>query len=304
MSTAPNARKRRVLVIYKKSTWERYRRAGDQEHIDRLLANGDPAIAQLIEAHDEHQSTLDEARAAFKRLGVSAVFRYRWQGGDVDDCDLLVTLGGDGTLLWASHFVGPKTPVVAINSAPRASVGYFCAGDKHALEATLGRALSGELPRAELTRMQVEVDGQIVSSRVLNDILFCHVCPAVTSRYVIAKGDVEEEQRSSGIWVGPPAGSTAAIRSAGGMVLPLLSEELQFVVREPYHGDGLSYRLEKGRVAATEELVIRSRMREARIYIDGAHRNREVDFGAVIRLRRSPEPLVLLGLRKNDAMRQ
>lgn len=297
MTGSGNGRPPKVLVIYKKSTWDVYRRGGRKAHLDRLVAKGDPDMARVLEAHEDHVTTVDEAREAFKRLGVKAVFRHRWNDGDVEGYDLVATLGGDGTLLWTSHSVGSGTPVVAINSAPRASVGYFCAGDKHSLEQTLSDALEGRLPETRLTRMQVDVDDETVNTRVLNDILFAHVCPAVASRYVLSHRELREEQRSSGIWAGPAAGSTAAQRSAGGVVLPLTSEQLQYVVREPYYGTGKPYELEKGIIEPSESLTIRSRMRDARIYIDGAHRTCDLDFGATIRLTRSPEPLTLLGLR-------
>ncbi|MFW6051249.1 MAG: NAD(+)/NADH kinase [Myxococcota bacterium] len=297
MSSGDRERPPKVLVIYKKSTWEVYRRGGRKEHLDQLVAKGDPGMAEVVQAHEDHVTTVEDARRVLKRLGAKAVFRHRWNDGDVKGYDLVVTLGGDGTLLWASHVVGEDTPVLGINSAPRASVGYFCAGDKHGLEETLSAALEGRLAATRLTRMQVDVDDHPVDTRVLNDILFAHVCPAIASRYVLRHRDVEEEQRSSGIWVGPAAGSTAAQRSAGGKVLPLTSDQLQFVVREPYYGMGDPYRLEQGLVEPGESLFVRSRMRDARIYFDGAHRTANVDFGRQIRLTRSPEPLTLLGLR-------
>jgi NAD+ kinase len=188
--------------------------------------------------------------------------------------------------------------MVAINSAPGASVGYFCAGDRDALDETLQMALSGELKATRLTRMEVALDGEVVSTRVLNDILFSHQCPAATTRYWIGLGAQEEEQLSSGIWAGPAAGSTAAQRSAGGKVLPPGSQKLQFVVREPYVGLRDGYALTKGLVAPGESLRIRSKIREGRIFMDGAQKMLDVDIGVEVRLRASSEPLILLGLRR------
>jgi acetyl-CoA acetyltransferase len=53
----------------------------------------------------------------------------------------------DGTLLWASHAVGPDVPVIAVNTAPRDSVGFFCAGTRDALGDVLAR---GAVPNAAL----------------------------------------------------------------------------------------------------------------------------------------------------------
>ena len=213
--------------------------------------------------------------------------------------DLVITLGGDGTLLWASHAIGQDTPMVAINTAPQDSVGYFCAGTREDLESVLARALSGRLRAMSLTRMAVELDGKVLSERVLNDALYSHECPAATTRYLIRHGDVEEEQKSSGIWIGAAAGSTAAVRSAGGKVLPLKSEKLQYVVRELYEPHGQhNHRLLKGFVEPGDYLEIRSKIPSGRLYLDGPHRTHVVSLGAVVHFRRSNDPLTLLGLRR------
>lgn len=288
----------RVLVIYKKTALESVT-GREKSRVDELLAAGDASVASMQASHDDHLETIEAARAALKALGAKAVFRHR-HSGDVDaaQVDLVVTLGGDGTLLWASHLVGANTPTVAINSAPRSSVGYFCAGDKDATAEILGRALACELKVSRLSRMRVDLGGETISTRVLNDILFCHSSPAMTSRYLIQHRGRSEDQRSSGVWAGPAAGSTAAQRSAGGRVLPITSRKLQFVVREIYRAPGAAAaQLSKGLIGASEELHIQSKMHDACIFVDGAHRVHHVDLGAKITLCRSGEPLSLLGLR-------
>jgi NAD+ kinase len=237
-----------------------------------------------------------DARVLLDKLGVDATFRYRAMEESTDSFDLVITLGGDGTLLRASHLVG-KTPMLAINTAPQDSVGYFCGGTKDTLEETLVAALDRNLPRLELTRMQIQLDGEVVSRRVLNDMLFSHECPAATTRYLIQHGSVEEEHKSSGLWVGPAAGSTAAQRSAGGRVLPPSSTQLQYVVREPYMPNGTRYRLVKGLIEAGDSLRITSKVHGALLYVDGPHMRRNVALGSIITLNKSPEALTVLGFR-------
>jgi len=67
-----------------------------------------------------------------------------------------------------------------------------------------------------LTRMRVERDGEVLHRRVLNDALFCHRSPAATTRYIISHEGREEHHKSSGVWVGPAAGSTAAVPARRG----------------------------------------------------------------------------------------
>lgn len=292
---------RRVLVVYKKSAYQTNVRERKNPRFLELLARKDPSVARLVEAHDDHQATLEEAHDALDALGVRATFRFRGDEGLVEDVDLVVTVGGDGTLLWAARWVGPGTPVLAINSAPHDSVGHFCAGKKGRVRAILARALEGSLKKTELTRMQVELDGEIVTRRVLNDVLFAHHSPAATSRYLLSlsprRGRTRtEEQKSSGVWVGPAAGSTAAQLSAGGQVLPVTSKKLQFVVREPYRPGGRRIAMTRGLVDDGASLRIVSKIREGRLFIDGPHRMRDVRMGAEVVLCRSNEPLLLLAL--------
>jgi NAD+ kinase len=290
----------RVLVVYKKSTYQRYVGRA-QERLEELIAHGDISVEGLLQEHEIHQETLKRAKRALRELGARAVLRYRPEPMPEEGTwDLIVTLGGDGTLLWASHLADSSTPMIAINSAPDTSVGYFCAGDGHNVDEVLAAALAGALRSSRLSRMRVEVGDRLISTRVLNDALYCHESPAATSRYIIGHNGQRERQMSSGVWVGPAAGSTAAIRSAGGKVLPIGSQKLQFVVREPYRGVQNKYELIKGVVAPGEDLQITSRMTKGRIFLDGTQKVHAVGIGDRIRLTLSDEPLTLLGLKRGS----
>jgi NAD+ kinase len=286
-----------VLVIYKKSSYQIYVKERRNERVQGLLDSGDESVANLLRAHEHHSRTLELARTLLQQLGARAVFRYRADPGTTEAFDLIVTIGGDGTLLWASHMVGSNVPMLAINSAPEDSVGYFCAGTSVGLGDLLQQALRGDLHDSRLARLRVTLNDERVSNRVLNDVLFAHECPAATARYVIALGGQQEEQKSSGVWIGPAAGSTAARRSAGGAVMPIGSRRLQFVVREPYQDPGRELALVHGFVAPGEALELHSRIRAGRLYVDGPHLARQVDLGASLRFELSNEPLHLLGFR-------
>ena len=106
---------------------------------------------------------------------------------------------------------------------------------------------------------------------------------------MIGTADVLEEQRSSGIWISTPIGSTAGIRSAGGKVMPLGSRRLQYLVRELYREPGRSYQMVHGYLRDEEQLIIASKMPEGELYIDGARTRYAFPFGvrAEIRLANS-----------------
>ena len=290
-----------VCVIVKRTAQRLY---GHEPRVKRLVAKRDVTVARMRRAHDDHMATIAEVHAAVKTLGLHARFvdGSRSPLPTKPGCELVVTVGGDGTLLGASHQIDHDTPVLGINSAPADSVGFFCGAQKGRVLEALRDAIDGTLPHVQLARMRVECNGTLVHDRVLNEALFCHEIPAGTSRYILRvthprKDAVTEEQKSSGVWIGPAAGSTAAQRSAGGSVLPLTSKRLQFVVREPYVPRGEKLRLLRGVVEDGGAIDLLCKMRQAKLYLDGVHIVVDCHLGDAIRMTRSRQSLTVLGLR-------
>ena len=258
----------------------------------------DAAVSGWLSSHKEHQRTMDEVLRVLERLGASVMLIERATAMfDPADSALVVVVGGDGTLLAASHSAASSVPVLGVNSAPEHSVGFFCAARRQTFRDHLERALEGTLGSLTLTRMAVYLNGRRRSNRVLNEALFCHTSAAASSRYELRLGRVKEEQRSSGLCIGPAAGSTAAIRAAGGRLLPLSSRSLQLVVREPYVMFGRRYKVLKSLVGEDQRLTVESKMDDARLFLDGPYREVPVQIGDEVEFRVSNEPLTLLGLR-------
>lgn len=286
----------RAIVVAKRSGWQRLVEETKDAHVLALLAANDPSVARMRSAHDEHLRAVDETVDALARAGVGiAELAAPGVPFDEGDVGLVVTVGGDGTLLAASHHVS-RARVLGVNSAPAHSVGFFCGVRSGSVALALARLAADELPRVTLTRMTVRRNREIVSRRVLNDALVCHVSPAATSRYELAHGDAIEDQRSSGFWIGPAAGSTAAQRSAGGEVLPLDGDALQLVVREPYTPEGRALTLRRLLIPAGDTLRVRSKMLDARLFLDGPSEATSLTLGDVLEFTRSDEPVVVLGL--------
>ncbi|HEV8547709.1 MAG TPA: NAD(+)/NADH kinase, partial [Polyangiaceae bacterium] len=233
----------RVVVVAKRTAYRRFVEEERDPRAKALLRRRDPAVANWLDAHREHQRTVESVLRDLEASGAQVMLVERAHAAfDASDATLVVPVGGDGTLLAASHSV-VTTPVLGVNSAPRHSVGFFCSAQRATFRAMLERALTGKLASIELTRMAVAVNGRLRTKHVLNEALYSHASPAATSRYLLTHGKRTEEQRSSGFWIGPAAGSTAAQRSAGGRLLPLNSRLLQLVVREPYTPSGKPYAL-------------------------------------------------------------
>jgi NAD+ kinase len=300
-----------VSVVVKQSSWRRWVDEEADPRILALLDTDDETVRRMRASHVDHTETIEEVRAALDELGARASWYDRPHDFCIEGrCDLVVTVGGDGTLLGASHGIGTGVPLLGVNSAPAHSVGFFCGAIKGEARPAIAAALAGTLPATALTRMSIDVNGRRLFDRVLNECLFCHVSPAGTSRYLLRRLDAAgrsgaaEEHKSSGVWVGPPAGSTAAQQSAGGRVLPLSSRTLQYVVREAYRPHGEALALTSGLIEEGEALAIKSKMRTACLFADGDHIVAEVTMGDIVEMRSSAEPLLVLGLGSNGRRRQ
>lgn len=291
----------RVLVVSKRTLVEQAAADPAMARVRRLIRAGHPAARGLRLAHEEHARTLALALRLLARRGLRAELTYDVAGAAAARFDVVMTVGGDGTVLAASHHLA-ATPLLGVNSAPSSSAGFLTTCAAAGLGETIERLCAGRLGRAVLARLAVLLDGTVVHDRALNDVLFTAVCPAATARYYLRAGRGRpEEQLSSGIWVATAAGSTAAIRAAGGRVLPPRSRRIQYLVREPFPRGGRRCRHARGIVGPGESIGILNRVQPSLLYIDGPHRRVEVAPGQAVEVRLSPTPLVLLGWTRRGA---
>lgn len=287
----------RVIVVAKRTSYQRFVEEEGDPRASLLVKQKDPAVKSWLDSHAEHQRTLEVVTSELERVGArSLVLRRAHAAFDASDAALVIAVGGDGTLLAASHNLD-SVPILGVNSAPNYSVGFFCAATRKDFRRHLEQALLGKLRSVSLSRMSVSLNGRMRSKRVLNDTLYCHDSPAGTSRYILHIGRTSEEQRSSGIWIGPPAGSTAAQRSAGGRILPLASRQLQVVVREPYSPRGKKNALARAIIKPRQRVTVVSKMDDSSLFVDGPQRKIAVQLGDEIEFALSDTPLNVLGLR-------
>lgn len=262
----------------------------------RLAGSGRQVARTVAPAAAEHDRTLAALLAALARHGVEPlvtdVLVDEAARAALARARFVVSVGGDGTLLTASHYLAAGT-LLGVNSAPRDSVGYLALARRATIPGMLDEIAAGRLRPVPVTRLAVTLDGAMLPEAALNDVLVAHQHPAATSRYLVRLGRQSEAHRSSGLWVATPAGSTAGIRSSGGAVMPLRSRRLQFRARELYSRAGVGFRLASGFLAPGAELVVESQMDSGWLYIDGARVSYRFPFGARAQLRALPEPLLL-----------
>ncbi|HLC66851.1 MAG TPA: NAD(+)/NADH kinase [Candidatus Nanoarchaeia archaeon] len=180
--------------------------------------------------------TLEIVKQTLLHAGVAALIVERnrvdqkccWQK------DLIITVGGDGTFLRASHFV-EDVPMLGVNSEPKRKVGFFTRSTAQDFAEKFQRLRNGKYHLRQLPRLKVHIDGDEIPERALNEVFFGDRLPFKMCRYQLRVEGKKEEQRSSGVLISTGAGSHAWMQSAGGKRFSLTAEKMEYLVREPYH---------------------------------------------------------------------
>ncbi len=137
-------------------------------------------------------------------------------GPEAADVDLVVVLGGDGTMLRAlGRYLGTGIPVVGVNFG---RVGFLASIERGDLETGLARVFAGEYKVEELPTLDVEIGDE---RRVaVNDLV---VASAVVGRMIQLEwavgGEALGRLACDGVVCSTPPGSTGYNFSNGGPVL-------------------------------------------------------------------------------------
>ncbi|MDE3076130.1 MAG: NAD(+)/NADH kinase [Chloroflexota bacterium] len=150
--------------------------------------------------------------------------------------DLIVTLGGDGTLLHTAHFAAvPGIPVLGVNLG---KLGFLCdLGPDHVLE-EIPPYLDGKCQVEERLMLQVTHlrDGVEVScSHALNDAVVGHASVSSIVRIQASvNGNHLTTFAADGVIVATPSGSTAYSFAAGGPIVHPADEHILLTPISPH----------------------------------------------------------------------
>lgn len=295
-----------VYVIQKQTALERY---------------GNVNFDKIKNAHDEHTKSRDTLLEALSKLKLtSKIFHLddlkknkipfynekKPTSGLQPKKKLVISLGGDGTLLHASHHVGGDVRLLGINSSPEYSVGHMCFVKRNDILHTLERVLDNQNGTKWVQRLRVEclIEGSSSSLPLaLNDVLLCNKHPAATSRYRLSvqhaskdkSFEQSEHQVSSGVWVATAGGSTAAVSSYGFAPVPITSHDIFVATREPYTPHGERLKMSKFSIDGREKsLSFFSQMRQGLVCVDGPDFCKQIGFDEVVDISSPPGSHILL----------
>jgi NAD+ kinase len=173
-----------------------------------------PALIEWLRGRDT-AVRIDEQTAFY--AGVPGLPRPEVPEG----CDLVIVLGGDGTLLAAARAIGRReTPLFPVNVG---RLGFLTAITIDELYPELERAFRGEhrIAKRRLLATEVVRDGQVVAAyEALNDAV---LTKASIARMIDIDAHVDEQfvcaYKADGLIISTPTGSTAYSLSAGGPII-------------------------------------------------------------------------------------
>ncbi len=282
-----------ILLLYKNSTYKNYFLTDPKKlkTVKGLFSSDD--MKKFRRTHDVHYWTLDYIEAVLKDRKLKYTRISRGKTVNYGHFDLIITVGGDGTFLEASHHVHNQL-ILGVNSDPNWSVGRFCVANAKNFESILDKHLKGQATIRQFQRLELSIKDRKRSALVLNDVLICDANPAAMCRYHITVGSRKEDQKSSGMWISTAAGSSGGAQSAGGKVLPPYSSNYQYQPRELYKGSKLHYKLTGAVVKPPMEVSVTSLIRDGVLYIDGPHICWPFHFGHTALFRLSKTPLNII----------
>ena len=178
--------------------------------------------------HDESlQSLKDVLNSQSDTIRVDIRAREQVRRADFIGRDLVIVLGGDGTLTSISHNIDSNTPVMGVNSHPRSedpdgSFGFYMDCDVDTFEKDLESALNGTAIVNRLPRLQATIEttsgNKIKTDPAMNDLLIANTHQYAPSKYHMRRGDIDVKQNSSGLlfstWLGQGAWFNQIAREA------------------------------------------------------------------------------------------
>ncbi|MCZ6596101.1 MAG: NAD(+)/NADH kinase [Planctomycetota bacterium] len=272
-----------------------------------VLASGDkPKVRALLE---ELRGWLGERLERVEvETDVGAFRRKRDalstdEGGDAkgDAPDLVVVLGGDGTLLTAVRaFADDPVPTLGINFG---QVGFLASIPATRWEETLAAVLAGRGVLEPRMRLEAEwrSNGRIVRGVALNDVIVQRGAHQGMLTCTLRVGDDHvTSYRSDGLIVATPSGSTAYSLSAGG---PILMPSMLALVVTPICPQGLANRPLVLDAESELSLTVTTSTGITTLVVDGQDYH-QLSEGDTVFVRRHPEAYPLYAMEGLDPYRR
>src|ERR1019366_7114569 len=182
--------------------------------------------------------------------------------------DLLIVLGGDGTLLATARALNRKpVPILAVNLG---GLGFLTGVTREELYPTLEMVLAGTHdsdPRVQIEGELIRADEVITSFLALNDVVLNKGAIARIFDFELrVDGQFVSTYKSDGLIVSTPTGSTAYSLAAGG---PIVTPAVQAFIVTPICAHTLTHRPLVLPDTVKIEVTVKSQREAAYLTVDG-----------------------------------
>ena len=269
----------------------------------------------LVTAHTGRENALRSARFVTERLLAAGIAVRTLAGefsapgaeevpvgdGAAQGAELVIVLGGDGTLLRAAEFSRPAgVPLIGVNLG---HVGFLAEAEPEGLADTVDHLVAGEYLVQERMTIDVTVrrNGDVLAATwALNEAT---VEKAARERMIEVIIEVDGRPLSrwgcDGVVCSTPTGSTAYAFSAGG---PVVWPEVEALLMVPISAHALFAppMVVSPQSVLAVELIVASETSGAVLWCDG---RRKVDLppGARVEVRRGALPVLLARLQTSES---
>jgi NAD+ kinase len=205
--------------------------------------------------------------------------------------DLVIVLGGDGTLLSVARTLAAPVPILGVNLG---NLGFLTEINRSELYPALVQVLAGRFKTEERSLFDVELlrnGSGTVSFRVLNDAVITKSALArIIELTLRIDGHLIARFRADGLIISTPTGSTAYNLSAGG---PILSPLLPVALLTPICPHALSLRPIVVPDTGAIEITLETQREEVYLTLDGQE-GTSVGYRDVVRISRSASRIRLV----------
>ncbi|QEY26019.1 NAD(+) kinase [Neisseria zalophi] len=182
-------------------------------------------------------------------------------------CDLVIVLGGDGTFLSVARIIAPfRVPIIGVNQG---HLGFLTQVQREKMVVTLNGMLTGKYLPEERILLETSLirNGEVATtSFALNDVVVSRGGAGQMIEFeVFIDREFVYTQRSDGLIVSTPTGSTAYALAAGG---PIMQASLRAFTLVPICPQSMTNR--PIAIADTCEIeILITKSGDARVHFDG-----------------------------------
>jgi len=207
-------------------------------------------LATILRSRGHAVATFLAAQADWDSGGI-----HEAQAGPAGQIDLVIVLGGDGTILRTARWMGyQQVPVLGVNLGTLGFLADFSRGE---VDETLEEICQGRFRLVDHLMFECDVlrDDRLIHRELGLNETSVHAGPpfSMIEIRLHVDGDLATTYRSDGLIVSTPVGSTAYNLSAGG---PIVRKDIDAFIFTPLNPHTLTHRTVVDSAARVYDLIV------------------------------------------------